>query len=79
VLWIERVSVVLLVWGRGEMVGMCVVTAVPFITVLWIQRVRVLWLVWGRGEMEVMCAVTALMLHHSAIGTKSESSVVSVG
>jgi hypothetical protein len=28
--WIERVSVVLLVWGRGELLVMCVVTAVLF-------------------------------------------------
>jgi hypothetical protein len=45
VLWIERVSVVLLVWGRGEMVVMCVVTAVLFITVLWSERVKVVLLV----------------------------------
>ena len=36
-------------------------------------------LVQGRGEMAVLPAVTAVLLHHSAMDTRTEGNVVSTG
>ena len=43
----------------------------------WIQGLSVVLLVQCRGEKAVMSAVTAILLHHSAMDTGAECSVVS--
>jgi hypothetical protein len=45
--------------------------------VLWIHGLNVMLLVQGRGEMVVLLAVTAVLLHHSAMDTWNDCSVVS--
>ena len=61
------------------MAFMPAVTAVLFITVLWIQRLTAVLLVQGRREMSVMPSVTAVLLHHSAMDTGTDCSVVCTG
>ena len=46
---------------------------------LWIQGLSVVLLVQDRGEIAVTFAVTAVLLHHSAMDTGAEFSVVSTG
>ena len=46
---------------------------------LWIQGLTAVLLVQGRGEIAVMPAVTAVLLHHSAMDTGTDFSVVSTG
>ena len=46
---------------------------------LGIQGLTAVMLVEGRGEMAVMAAVTAVLLHHSAVDTGTDCSVVSRG
>ena len=45
----------------------------------WIQGLSVVLLVQCRGEIVVMPAVTAILIHHSAMDTEAECSVVSTG
>jgi len=53
------------------------VTAYCYITVLWINGLNVVLLVESRGEMAVLPAGTAVLLHHSAMDTRNDCSVVS--
>ena len=46
---------------------------------LWIQGLNVVLLVQDRGEITVMSEVTKVLLHHSAMDTGAECSVVSTG
>ena len=46
---------------------------------LWVHGLAVKLLVQGRGEMVVLPAVTAVLLHHSAVDTGTDCSVVSTG
>jgi len=50
-----------------------------YITVLWINGLTVVFLVQGGREMLVLPAVTTVLLHHSAMDTWTDSSVVSTG
>ena len=50
-----------------------------YITVLWIYGLTAVLLAQGRGEMAVLPAVTAVLLHHSAMDTWTDCSVVSTG
>jgi len=52
---------------------------IVYITVLWIQGLTAVLLVQGRGKMTVLSAVTAVLLHHSAMNTWTDCSVVSTG
>jgi hypothetical protein len=47
--------------------------------VLWIHELTEVLLLQGRGEMVVLPAVTAVLLHHSAMDTWTDCSVVSTG
>jgi len=47
--------------------------------VLWIQGLTAVLLVQGRREMASMPAVTAVLLHHNAMDTRTDCSVVSTG
>jgi len=47
--------------------------------VQWIQGLSVVLIVQDRGEIAVIFAVTAVLLHHSAMDTGAEFSVVSTG
>jgi len=47
--------------------------------VLWIHGISVVFLVQGRGKMVVLPAVTVVLLHHSAMDTWADCSVVSTG
>jgi hypothetical protein len=47
--------------------------------VLWIYVLTAVLLVQGRGEMAVLPAVTAILLHHNAMDTSTDCSVVSTG
>ena len=46
---------------------------------LWKEGLSVVLIVQDRGELAVIFAVTAVLLHHSAIDTGAEFSVVSTG
>ena len=46
---------------------------------LWIHGQTSVMLVGGRGEMAVLPAVTAVLLHHCAMDTWTDCSVVSAG
>ena len=46
---------------------------------LWIQGLNLVLLVQSRGEIAGLPAVTAVLLHHSAMDTGAEGSVVSTG
>ena len=46
---------------------------------LWIHGLTVVLLVQGRGKMAVLSAFTAVLLHHSAMDTWTDCSVVSTG
>jgi len=48
-------------------------------TVLYIRELIAVLLVQGRGEIAVMTAVTAVLLHHIAMDTGTDCSVVSTG
>jgi len=50
-----------------------------YITVLWIRGMTAVLLVQGRGEMVVLPADTAVLIHHSAMDTWTDCSVVSTG
>ena len=78
-LWIQGLSVVLLVQSREEIAVMPAVTAVllhqsAMNTVAEFSVVST-----GRGEIAVMPSVTAVLLHNSAMDTGAECSVVSTG
>jgi len=47
--------------------------------VLWIHDLTAVFLVQGRGEMAVLPEVTAVQLHHRAMDTWTDYSVVSTG
>jgi len=47
--------------------------------VLWKYGLTAVLLLLGRGEMAVLPAVTAVLLHHSAMDTWTDRSVVSTG
>jgi len=70
---------VLLVQGREECRLCLQLLQYCYITLLWIQGLTSVLLVQGRGEMAVMPAVTAVLLHHSAMDTWTDCSVVSTG
>ena len=46
---------------------------------LWIEGIALMLLLLGRGEMAVLPAVTAVLLHHSAMSSGTDCSVVSTG
>jgi len=50
-----------------------------YITVLWISGLTVVLLVQGGQEMVVLPAVPTVLLHHNAMDTWTDSSVVSTG
>ena len=52
---------------------------IVYIIVLWIHGLTAMLLVQGRGEMAILPAVTAVLLHHSAMDTWTDRSVVSTG
>jgi len=52
---------------------------VRYFSMLWIDGPNEMLIVEGRGEMAVMPAVTAVLLHHSALNTVAECSVVNTG
>jgi len=72
-------TVVLSVQGRGKCRFRLQLLHYYYITVLWIYGLTVVLLVQGRGEMAVPPAVTALLLHHSAMDTWTDCSVVNTG
>ena len=72
-LWIQGLTAVLLVQGRGEMAIMPAVTTVLLHHSAMNTGLTAVLLVQGRGEIAVMPAVTTVLLHHSAMDTGTES------
>jgi hypothetical protein len=79
VLWIHGMTAVLLVQSRGKNRFCLQLLQYCYITVLWIHGLSAVLLVKGRGEKAVLPAVIAVQLHHSAMDTWNDYSVVSRG
>jgi len=79
VLWIQGLSIVLLVQGRGEMEVILKLLQFCYITVLWIQRLTSVLLVQDRREMAGLPAHNTVLLHHNSMDKGIDCSVVSTG
>jgi hypothetical protein len=77
VLWIYGLTAVLLVQARGRMAVLLQLLKYCYITVLWIHGLTAVLLVQNRGEMTGLPEVTAVPLHHNAMDTWTDCSIVS--